>query len=115
MTKYAGLPVDVAEIFEYLADKVSGYGYLKWNEVAMLKADMMNVRHRWLSVDRAAFKQACRDAGMTPKEVAECVDYLDRTKAGRRLVPEATYRDFRFKPEPEAPHPKSVVSRDWLN
>ena len=114
MTKYAGLPADVAGIFDYLADKVSGYGYLKWNEIAMLKADMMNVRHRWMNVDRDAFKQACRDAGMTSKEVAECVSFLDCAKAGRRLVPEAGYRDFRFQPEPDITAQGGVTSRDWL-
>lgn len=98
------LPEDVEGIFEYLRDRISGYGYLKWNEVDMMKADMMNVRHRWTGVDVKAFRQRCLDVGMTKKETAEMVDYLTRAQAGRRLVPGSTYRDFRFAPEP-APRP----------
>ena len=35
-----------------------GYGnHLKWNEVAKLKADLMNVRHRWLGVSAHVLTQ----------------------------------------------------------
>lgn len=43
------LPKDVEGIFGYLEVRIGGYGYLKWNEMAMVKADMMNVRSRWLA------------------------------------------------------------------
>jgi hypothetical protein len=47
----AELPNGIDGILEYLAEMASGYGnHLKWNEVAKLKADLMNVRHRWLGV-----------------------------------------------------------------
>lgn len=111
------LPRDVESIFEYLQVRIEGYGYLKWNEEAMMKADMMNVRHRWIGVNRQAFARRCRDVGMTPKETAKMVDYLKRTQEGRRLVPQQGYRDFRFNSEPEPrdePPPRSwVTSRKW--
>ena len=44
-----GLPPSVAEIIEFAGMMAEGYGYLKWNEQAMLKADMMNARQRLLS------------------------------------------------------------------
>ena len=50
----ADRPNGISEILEFLAAMASGYdNHLKWNEVAKLKADLMNVRHRWvgLSVD----------------------------------------------------------------
>ena len=43
----------------YLAPMARGYGnHLKWNEVAKLKADLMNVRHRWLGVSAHVLTQA---------------------------------------------------------
>ncbi len=42
------LPADVSEILEYIGRYAEGYdGHMKWNEEAKLKADMMNMRHRW--------------------------------------------------------------------
>lgn len=106
---------DIEGIFEYLQGSVAGYGHLKWNEVAMMKADMMNMRPRWLGVDVHAFRARCVRAGMTDKETAEMVDYLRRTQAGKRLVPQRTYRDFRFAQDP--PEPENgvgpVTSRQW--
>lgn len=106
---------DICEIFEILRTRIDGYGYLKWNEVAMMKADMMNVRRRWMGVDPKAFQAKCIDVGMTTKEAAEMVDYLKRTQDGRRLVPDRSYRDFRFEPEPPppAPTPMGTTSREW--
>lgn len=119
------LPEDVDGIFEYLRVRIEGYGYLKWNEIDMMKADMMNVRHRWTLIDRAAFRRKCIDVGMTRKETDEMCDYLKRTQEGRRLVP-GSYKDFRFRPDPE-PKPmrrtpglkrpgdgdNGVTSREW--
>ena len=48
------LPNGMGQILEYMADVAAGYGnHLKWNEVAKVKADLMNARHRWVgdSVD----------------------------------------------------------------
>lgn len=94
------LSEDIEGIFQYLEVRIEGYGYLKWNEVAMMKADMMNVRRRWLRVDVEAFRARCLQVGMTNKETAEMVDYLRRTQAGRRLVPDRSYRDFSFAQAP---------------
>jgi hypothetical protein len=45
------LPNGIPEILKHLAMTAMGYGnHQKWNEVAMLKADLMNTRHRWLGV-----------------------------------------------------------------
>jgi len=42
----------------YLAQMARGYdNHLKWNEVAKLKADLMNVRHRWLGVSAHVLTQ----------------------------------------------------------
>lgn len=110
------LPADVEGIFDYLQVRVEGYGHLKWNEVAMMKADMMNVRRRWLGIDVAEYRARCQSAGMTRKETDEMVDYLKRTQAGKRLIPQSGYRDFRFKPEPQRPRSTTATpttTRDW--
>jgi hypothetical protein len=45
------LPNGISQILQYLAQMARGYdNRLKWNEVAKLKADLMNVRDRWLGV-----------------------------------------------------------------
>ena len=42
----------------YLAQMARGHdNHLKWNEVAKLKADLMNVRHRWLGVSAHVLTQ----------------------------------------------------------
>lgn len=105
---------DLDIIFTALASARAGYGYLKWNEVAMVKADMMNVRHRWLDVDVEDFRRRCQQAGMDLGETAELVDYLRRAQAGRRLVPQGHYRSFRFRPDPPEPEPSTLnASREW--
>jgi hypothetical protein len=38
--------------------------HLKWNEVAKLKADLMNVRARWLGVSVEEIGDRCRKLGM---------------------------------------------------
>jgi hypothetical protein len=50
--RYMGdLPADIESILESLRAEIDGYGCLKWNEEAMMKAYMMNVRRRWVGVD----------------------------------------------------------------
>jgi hypothetical protein len=45
------LPSGISEILQYLAQMARGYGNrLKWNEVAKLKADLMNAPTRWQGV-----------------------------------------------------------------
>jgi erythromycin esterase-like protein len=90
-----------------------GYNnHLKWNEQAMFKADLMNVRHRWLKVDSAAFRARCIAEGMRSEDVVELVDWLNKAKAGRRLVPQKSYRAFKF-PAPSEEAAPLRTSRAW--
>lgn len=91
------LPNGISEILAYLARMAAGYNNrLKWNEVAKLKADLMNVRRRWIdaSVDEVGVR--CRSLGMREEDVHKITDLVRRAQSGKRLVPQASYRDFRF-------------------
>ena len=58
------LPNGIPEILQHLAQTARGYGnHLKWNEVAKLKADLMNVRARWLGVSVSEIADCCRALG----------------------------------------------------
>ena len=97
-----GLPPSVASIAVFLAAKAKAYdNHLKWNEQAMFKADLMNLRHRWRAVDSVAFRCKCLAEGMRGEDVALLVGWLEKAQAGRRLVPSKSYRTFRFSPPPE--------------
>ncbi len=95
----ADLPDHINEIIEYLAGWAKGYNNrLKWNEVAKLKSEMMEVRERWTK-DRApvdAVRAKCLDAGMTAEDTQTIVELLRKVQAGRRLVPQRSYKGFRF-------------------
>jgi hypothetical protein len=95
----AQLPDDINKSIEYLAQSARGYGNrLKWNEVAKLKSDMMQVPQRWTE-DRApvdAVRSKCLDAGMTAEDTNTIVDLLRKRQAGKRLVPQRSYKGFRF-------------------
>lgn len=91
------LPIGVGGILRYLARMARGYdNHLKWNEVATLKADLMNARRRWIGVPVEAIVAECRTLGMRDEDVREVADLVRRAQAGRRLVPQAGYHDFRF-------------------
>jgi hypothetical protein len=106
----ADLPNGIAEILEYLATRASGYdNHQKWNEVAQLKADLMNVRQRWIGVSVDSIRARCLELGLRTEDVREIVELVAKAQAGRRLVPQATYRNFRFQ-QPVDPSP---ISRDW--
>ena len=91
------LPHGIPEILQYLAQMARGYdNHLKWNEVAKLKADLMNARARWLGVPMSEIAERCRTLGMRDEDVAEEADLVKRAQEGRRRVPEKTYRDYRF-------------------
>lgn len=112
----AELPNGIDKILEYLAEMASGYGkHLKWNEVAKLKADLMNVRHRWLGVPVQAVSERCRELGMRPEDVQEIQELVTKAQAGRRLIPQKSYRDFKFKPEVKPPAAAGALktSRTW--
>jgi hypothetical protein len=98
------LPNDIAVIIEYLAQLAKECGNkLKWNEVAKLKSDMMEVRERW-ATDRApvdAIRAKCFDAGMTAEDTGTVIESLRKVRAGKRLLPERSYEGFRFTPPVE--------------
>lgn len=111
------LPGGVDEIIDYIARYAAGYSTgLKWNEVAKLKADMMNVPERWRPITVEALRSKCLSAGLSAKDTETVVDLLRTRQAGRRLVPAASYRTFRFQQEPDASTPLSPparAGREW--
>jgi len=58
----------------------------------------MNVRARWLGVSVSEIANRCRTLGMRDEDVAEVANLVEKAQAGRRLVPQKTYRNFRFNP-----------------
>jgi hypothetical protein len=98
----SGLPADVDEIMDLIGSWAEMSGFFKWNEQAKIKADMMNVRHRWSSsrVSPEAIRSKCQAIGLVDDETAKIVEWLRATQEGRRLSPHSAYRDFRFKQEP---------------
>ncbi|MGB3896314.1 MAG: hypothetical protein WA942_18960 [Mycolicibacter sinensis] len=93
------LPADVEKIIESLARWAKGYrNRLKWNEEAKFKSDLMQSKIRWqperVPVD--LFRERCLAHGMTEEDTATLVGYLKRAQAGKRLVPQRSYRGFKF-------------------
>ena len=75
------LPNGIPEILQYLAQMARGYdNHLKWNEVAKLKADLMNVPTRWLEVSVSEIADRCRTLGMRDEDVATVVDLVKRAQ-----------------------------------
>jgi hypothetical protein len=98
------LPDDVDEIIQSLAAWAKGYGNrLKWNEEAKFKSDLMQSKSRWHAdrVPAEAFRQRCLDHGMTRQDTELLVGYLKKAQAGKRLVPQHSYRGFKFTGELE--------------
>lgn len=109
------LPNGIDQILEYLAEMAAGYGnHLKWNEVAMLKADLMNVRHRWTGVSVETIAARCLELGMRQDDVQEIKELIGKAQSGRKLIPQKSYRDFTFRPKVDAPSIKNLeTSRIW--
>lgn len=99
-----GPPPSVADIAEQLARRAKGYdNHLKWNAQAKLKADLMNALRRWHGVSPEAFAaKLCKEA-MRGEDVAELVGWVRKTQAGRRLVPQRSYRTHLVGPPPDEP------------
>jgi len=94
----------------------SGYGnQLKWNEVAKFKADLMNVPHRWRGVSVQSVSVRCRELGMRPEDIHQIQELITKAQAGRRLIPQKSYRGFKFKPEVKPPAETGILrtSRSW--
>jgi hypothetical protein len=100
----SGLPADVDKIMDLIGSWAEMSGYLKWNEQAKIKADMMNVRHRWSSsrVSPEALRSKCRAVGLADDETSKVVEWLCATQEGRQLHPHRSYRRFSFEQEPTA-------------
>lgn len=91
------VPEDIEHILSYLADMAAAYSTgLKWNEEAKLKADLMNNPVRWRNVSAQAVSQRLLSLGMSPEDTRTLTDFVKRAQAGKRLVPQKTYRDFKF-------------------
>ncbi|MCI1747340.1 MAG: hypothetical protein LKI24_04055 [Acidipropionibacterium sp.] len=98
------LESSVAKIMDYIGEMAEGYGgHVKWNEIAKLKADMMNVKRRWMNVDTAAFTMKCHEVGLTNEDTTEIVSLVKKVQQGRKLVPQRGYKTYRFTWEPESP------------
>ncbi|MHA7134466.1 hypothetical protein [Oerskovia turbata] len=97
MEQSAELPRSVELFAEYLARWARSYdNHLKWDEKAKFKAELMNTRRRWLGVDPRAFSAKLLREGMRREDVLELVEWLRKAQAGRRLVPQRSYRDYKF-------------------
>lgn len=91
------LPNGIPEILQYLAQMAQGYdNHLKWNEVAKLKGDLMNMRARWQGVPVSEIASQCRALGMRDEDVTEVTNLISKAQEGRRLVPQSSYRGFSF-------------------
>jgi hypothetical protein len=92
------MPEDIERILKYIANSAQGYGnQLKWNEIAMLKSDMMKHMVRWQLVTPVQVKDRCLELGMNEEDTAAIVSMLKRRLEGRRLVPSKGYRGFEFE------------------
>lgn len=110
------IPADIAKILKYLAGAAAGYSTgLKWNEEAMLKADLMANRRYWLGVPVSAIRSRLLEHGMSEEDVSTVCDLVKRAQDGRRLVPQRSYRDFTFRHD-DAPARGSLrpdTTVDW--
>jgi len=91
------LPNGVDGILEHVAGMAAGYSTgLKWNEVDMLKADMMNRPDRWAPVTVEQVRAKCRVLGMRGDDVDTIADLVQRRKNRRRFNVRSSYRTFQF-------------------
>lgn len=56
----------------------------------------MNARARWMGVSVSEIAHRCRTLGIRDEDVTEVASLVQKAQAGRRLVPQKTYRNFRF-------------------
>ncbi|MGA7054856.1 MAG: hypothetical protein WBZ37_27020 [Mycobacterium sp.] len=95
----AKLPEDISQIVDHLAlAAIDCGGKMKSDEVAKLKSDMMQMRGRWNvhRVSGRALSKRCRAAGLSDEDTALVIDLLRRVQVGGYLVPQSSYRGFRF-------------------
>lgn len=88
----------VERILSFLATAANGYNnHLKWNEIDMLKSDLMVKKEKWTGTDPDAVKQRCIELGMRLEDASQIHDYVTRAMAGRRLVVRSSYRGSSFR------------------
>ena len=93
-----GLPEDISRVLEHLATMAAGYGNsMKWNEEAKLKSDLMKNRQAWMDIPIGAIRQKCSDLGMALADTNTIIELVEKAQAGKRLVPESSYKNFEFK------------------
>lgn len=64
---------------------------------------------RWSGRGRGA--ESCRALGMREEDVATVGDLVRKAQEGRRLVPQKTYRDYRFNQPVELGVPVELLLR----
>lgn len=94
------LPSDIVKILEHLALLARGYNnHLQWNEEARLKADLMHSRRYWGGFPPSVVRAKCVELGMRSEDASLIEELVARAQAGRRLVPQRSYRGSRFHHE----------------
>ncbi|UQN29577.1 hypothetical protein [Brachybacterium kimchii] len=112
------LPADIDQILKALASWAAGYSTgLKWNEVAKLKSDLMENRAYWRGFAPVLVRDRCLELGMEAEDAEEIHGYVTKAQAGKRLVPEKSYKGFTFRHEGREPYREQVrtpkTSTDW--
>lgn len=108
------LPSDIDKILEYLAGMAARYSTgLKWNEVAKLKADLMANRRYWQHVPVPAIRARLLELGMSEDDADTVCELVGKAQAGRRLVPEASYRNATFRHDDAPPSLRPATTTDW--
>lgn len=93
------LPPSVSVIIEVLGAGAAPNGRIRRQQEDQLKADMMNVRRRWIDVDPRALQVKCYEVGLTSASTSALVGFLRRTQEGATLRPRD--REFRYPHRPE--------------
>ncbi|MFB9645050.1 hypothetical protein [Microbacterium terregens] len=97
------LPPSVDEILESIGAAAAPSGRVRRREEDQLKADMMNVRERWMPVDPRAFQIKCYEAGLTSESAGALVGFLRHVQQGGNLRPRDS--GFRFPQSPDSLNP----------
>ena len=94
------LPPGVSAIVEFLGAAAAPSGHVRRREEDRIKADMMNVRARWMGVDPRAFQIKCYEVGLTSASAGALVGFLRSIQRGGSLRPRD--KAFQFPADPEA-------------
>jgi hypothetical protein len=97
------VPPSVDEILAFIGAAAAPSGRVRRREEDQLKADMMNVRERWMPVDPRAFQIKCYEAGLTSESAGALVGFLRHVQQGGNLRPRDS--TFRFPQSPDSLNP----------